>query len=114
MNTIPRSLSRHRRGLLLPLLPALLAAATFARGPCAAADPPQTMTLIAPGEDVPDIFVDLRASPPEKFAARELRGYLERMTGREITIRSDYWVKDAPAGRHIVVGQCRFSADLDS
>lgn len=72
------------------------------------------MTLIAPNEENPDIFIDLRASEPEKFAARELRDCLERMTGRRLAIRTDYWIKGEPAGRYIAVGKSRLTADIDT
>lgn len=91
----------------------ILAAASSQALRCSAADSPAGMTLIAPSGAPPDIFIDLRASPPEKFAARELRTYLEKMTDREIAIRTDYWIKSPPTGKHIVVGQCRFSTDVD-
>jgi hypothetical protein len=74
----------------------------------------ERMRLIVPDERPPDIFIDAYATPPEKFAAQELRSYLEKLTGRALSIRTDYWLKTAPAGKYIVVGQCRFAADIDA
>lgn len=79
-----------------------------------AAEPEPPFTLCSEGAGVPTIFVDLRASAPEKFAARELRDHLQEMIGREITIRTDHWLKEEPAGPYIAVGKSRFTADIDN
>jgi hypothetical protein len=94
----------------------LLAISLTDSGPsalCTAVEPAR-MLLIEPDAKPPDIFIDAYATPPEKFAAQELRTYLEKLTGRTISIRSDYWIKTAPTGKYLVVGKCHFSADIDS
>ena len=102
---------RLSRIVLLSLIIAL--ACSDLSGLCSAVEPAR-MTLIAPDETPPDIFIDAYATPPEKFAAQELRTYLEKLTGRTISIRTDYWIKTAPEGKHFVVGNCRFSKDIDN
>lgn len=87
--------------------------ASGAGRPCPAADAP-SLTLYKQGADPPTIFIDLRATPPEKFAARELRDHLQKMIGRPIDIRTDYWIKGTPPGHYIAVGQSRFTTDLET
>lgn len=68
--------------------------------------------LIKAGQPLPEIFIDARATPPEKFAAQELRDTLEKITGRKLVIRTDYWIKSAPSTFYIAVGQSRFTNDI--
>ena len=103
----------HRRTRLLSRLFLAVAIAGLNLTDVCLAVEPVRMRLIVPGEKPPDIFIDVYATPPEKFAAQELRTYLEKLTGRTISIRTDYWIKTPPAGKYIVVGKCRFSADID-
>ncbi len=72
------------------------------------------LTLIDPHGVVPDIFIDSRATSPEKFAAQELRQYLQKITGREIVLRTDLWIKERPVGKFIAVGKNRFTDDIDT
>jgi Domain of unknown function (DUF4838) len=94
------------------LILAVAACVTLLRG--ASAGEPAEMTLIEATGEPPDIFIDVRATPAEKFAARELREYLQKLTGRTIKFRTDYFIKDPPAGKHIVVGHGRFATDIDT
>lgn len=70
------------------------------------------ISILHPDQPLPDIFVDARASAPEKFAAKEFRDALEKITGRRLEIRTDYWIKDAPSTPFIAIGQSRFTADI--
>lgn len=96
-------------------LPFVLTAIGFVAlaGPVWTAEPEQ-VEFITANEPPPDIFIDMRATPAEKFAARELRDALVKMTGREIAIRTDYWIKDPPTAKFIAVGSSRFTADINS
>lgn len=80
----------------------------------ASAAEPAQITVITPEEAPPDIFIDLRATPPERFAARELRDALEKMTGRQIAIRTDYWIKEPPTRKFIAVGSSLFTTDINA
>ncbi len=82
------------------------------------AETPQTLgeglTLIEPDAEPPDIYVGLRASPAEKFAARELRDYLGRITGRDLRVRFDYWLRGEPTTPWIAVGHSDLTGDIDT
>ncbi|MCA9097916.1 MAG: DUF4838 domain-containing protein, partial [Planctomycetaceae bacterium] len=97
--------------LASPLLFLILVSMQFS---LPAAEPEKSLTFYREGDPVPVIFVDLRASAPEKFAAHELRDHLQEIIGREITIRTDHWLKEEPEGAYIAVGKSRFTADIDN
>ena len=75
---------------------------------------PATLTLLTPEGRVPDIFIDLRASPAEKFAATELKTYLAKITGRTFRVRMDYWLKGVPEGKYIAVGHSKLTSSVDT
>src|ERR1043165_1571624 len=93
---------------------AFVAATRFGPATSCHAGEPAQITLIDPKAATPEIFIDSHATPPEKFAAQELRAYLEKITGRPMSIRTDYWIQGRPAGKFIAVGKCRFTDDIDS
>jgi hypothetical protein len=82
----------------------------------AAAEVPGAAALVRvrPDREPPDIYIDLRATPPERFAARELRTYLGKITGREFRIRFDYWLRGEPTKPYIAVGRSTLTESLDT
>jgi len=48
----------------------------------------ERLTLIAPGQPAPVIYVGLRATADEKLAAQELQTYLQKITGKKLAVHT--------------------------